>query len=438
MKKSIYFLMIATTMLISFASCNNDENVDTGGGSIVSNGVATTAKITLTQSQPVTYAPTGTEQADPNEKNINTAILLIFDAKQSFEQAVSLDIDVYASKTITTTTGTHYFYAIVNETAAITDIVSTYKKGAISLNDVKKDVIDIAAIDELTTDDDFLMTSVGTPISKILISASVGEAETEGNENNFKIEVGRAVAKVNVYMEPDANTDPSGGVLTAVKYKIHNNPKQMYIVPKFEGIQLWAPFYSAENVITTSYFNNLEYLRTDKSEPSYAMENSNEIPKEGNATYISVKGVYEPKVVYNRNEVISTPAADKTFYRIWSAEDNSWNEKFFNENPYPLIDQLVESGDIVVKYTEGVCYYRLYLADNEESTVIAKHTVKRNTYFKVTITSVSGVGGSAEGGGNEPTVPTDPKPENPLASETNIHATIDVMPWSVIEQSGGI
>ena len=85
----------------------------------------------------------------------------------------------------------------------------------------------------------------------------------------------------------------------------------------------------------------------------------------------------------------------------------------------------------VVTYTDGFCYYGIWIADNKITIPSLKYTVKRNTYFKVSIDDISGPGAGTPGD-------VTPDPSKPVEETVNMKATIDVQPWTVVEQHAGI
>lgn len=91
----------------------------------------------------------------------------------------------------------------------------------------------------------------------------------------------------------------------------------------------------------------------------------------------------------------------------------------------------VGANEKVVTYTNGVCYYGIWIADNKITIPSLKYTVKRNTYFKVSIDDISGPGAGEPGD-------VTPDPSKPVEETVNMKATIDVQPWTVVEQHAGI
>ena len=427
MKKFKYVMLMAAALMVGFTSCSND---DVTGGENPVNGEKTMARITLTQSAVGTYAPANSEVPTTAEKEVKTAMLYIFNASQVLEETVPLTVNAGAaeSKVFELTTGTHYFYASVNAPAAVPAIA----KGT-ALATVEKTLIDVAAIADLTDPaNGFFMTNVSKPLGVNIVQSSEADAQA-GLKNDVKIQVGRAVTKVNVEFAPLTQT---GGVLSNAEYKVKNNPIKMFFMPVFNAGKLETPFFNDATVTLTNYFHNSTLIAADgqPASASYAMENSNENPKKGNATYVMVKGTFTPEKTYDKDggNENAAPTTGDTFWRIERA-DGTYMDKLYFENPSGGTEMTAAgAGAQILEYTNGESFYGLWLADNSiTGDKVAKHTVKRNSYYYVVVTSVSGPGANTEEG-----VVTDP--EEQIDAETFIKASIEILDWTVIDQSGGI
>lgn len=83
-----------------------------------------------------------------------------------------------------------------------------------------------------------------------------------------------------------------------------------------------------------------------------------------------------------------------------------------------------------VYYKDATSYYGLHLADNRLVDVPNKYSVKRNNSYKVNITSIAGPGdASEEDVTNKP---------GDIEQDAHMQATIEVLPWRLVEQEGGI
>lgn len=427
------YLMMTAVLAIGLVSCSNDDDNVGGGEGTTPEGTKTTARISLTQKSISTYATT--ENPTPEESEIKSATLYIFKGG-TLKQVVTLPVTGgAASKVIELTTGVHKFYAAVNapslpSTAINEPITSVIEK----LIEINADISEIA-----NTNTGFFMTNIDGPTTADLEVATEDEAEA-GTKNNIRIPVGRAFAKVSVNFIPDYQQQ---GALTDVEYRVKNNPKKMYFMPVLSSsFQVLTPFFNKpedELIDPDNYFNNPDpLLNADGASPSYAMENTNKFPKEGNTTYAMIKGTFTPTTTYAADG--TTPEAGVEGADFWRIKQSEANGGEYTDKMYriaPTAEHMLAVGGTdaeLAKYTEGKTYYAIWLANNTASTTdggTEMYTVRRNTFFKVNITSVDGPGANTEGG--EVT-----NPNNPLLTDTYIKASIQVMPWTVIEQNGGI
>lgn len=248
--------------------------------------------------------------------------------------------------------------------------------------------------------------------------------------------------KASVNYTKAAVTQPASGELSDVKFLLANNPKKMHYMAYVNNLgQLETPFFGDASVTAANYYPDLgvvtagDFTDANGTATAYGMENSNKEVKKGNATYALIQGKFTPKQVVDKNG--SNAAAGADFWRI-RLTDGSFTPEFYNEDPTTGSDfidiKAGDSGAAVVKYTGGECYYAFYLADNSVSNnATLKYTVKRNSFWKMTITDVSGVGSNTPGG-----VVSDLEVEDPIEANTFIKGTIQVLDWSVYNQSGGI
>lgn len=431
MKKS-NLMIAALAAAFTLASCSkSNDSVNPSGDTPA--GTATMASVKLSQLNNGTYAPANAKEPTAAERKINTATLYVFNGGRMLEKIVPLTVDNNgdAGETFEITTGPKYFYAVVNiPNANLSGISQTNT----SLAEFEEKIITVTSTEALTTNaaNGFWMTNTTTPSVENLEVATFTEADT-GVKNNFVISVGRAVAKVAVDFAPERQT---GGQLSQVEYKVRQNPSQMYLMPVFNVGVLNTPYF-ADATVTGSYFSNPAYLETGTAAeyckyPSYAIENANQTPKQGNATFVSIKGVFTPATAYDEDGQNGKALNEgEDFWRI-KTEDGIYTDKYYFEVPTAAV-VTAEGGAnaVATPYPGGECYYALYLAKNNETNATAKYTVKRNTYYWITINSVNGAGESTEEG-------VIPEPEKPLEETTWMHADIEILDWVMVDQKQGI
>lgn len=421
---------------VAFTSCSKSEE---NGTTTTAAGVQTTAKIIVTQTNNGTRAHNGSMTPTDEEKTINSVTMYVFGSTKVLEDIVTLDIasdNLSAEKVCELTTGNHYFYAVVNVPA---DKLAGITKSVTTTGEFEKTIFELTSLEEAAdvTGSNFWMTNLSIPTPENLVVATKEQAE--GGVNNITINVGRAVAKVGMDFIPNQQF---AGELSNVTYRVRQNPDQMYSVPFFNAAGLvQTPYF--EDATVGGYLDSSSDFKTagDATTPctdiTYAIENSNEIPRQGNASYVSIKGKFTPEKVFAADGTTDgILATDGTFWRIASYDGDpatatfiGFESKYYSEAPAP--DQFNAATQAVLKYEEGICYYALWIADNSKTKPNQKYVVKRNNYYWINVVSVNGAGWNDEDG-----VITDPTEE--LDKETWLKATIDIVDWSPIEQNGGI
>ncbi|WP_163215319.1 Mfa1 family fimbria major subunit [Bacteroides sp. 519] len=454
MKMNFKYVMLAcATLMAGFTSCSNEENLD--GAEIIPNGKATVAEIVLTQQANSTRAISLSSTPTAAESVINKATLYIFNASKRLVKQVDFAPTTNV-KTVELTTGTHYFHALVNHpgTAPVFSANSTLAAVTAHLNNE----IPLTNIGFITTGPSgFLMSTLGDPVAKNLVEATEAEAATK---NPVELKVGRAMAKLKTLFEATdrATQQPATGVLGNVKYQGANNPNKMYALPNYVGTQLEAPYfttYSDPNVVDqTKYFPTLPgdftmttgWVNADGAESNivYLVENSNKTPKEGNSTFVLLKGTFSPEATYCYNgadgtELGSAIPTGTTFWCAATADKKIvYKKKFFNSAPTSAVlaalTTNLNDGNTyteIIEYNNGEAYYAFFLQDELQSTRVAKFTTARNNYYGVTINSVSDLGANTPKG-------VVPDKETPLGAKAWVQGTITILNWSTVTQTGGI
>lgn len=430
-----YAIMMAAALVLGFSSCSNDdETIDNQPVE----GVETIAKITLTQKrQATTYGPTGTENPTDKEKVVKRATLYVFSTSKVLEKEVSLDVtggETGAEKIVKLTTGTKYFYAAVN---IPTGMEPTFTLG-MPMDVVVKELLTVTDVRDLYSDvSGFFMTNVDAPQGESISLATESDVTTT-TINNITIPIGRAMIKASMKYTKANVIQPAIGALDDVGFLLANNPTQMHYMANVNNFgQLETPFFFNPEV-TGMYYptlgadaTGLVFIETNGTATTYGMENSNQTPKTGNTTFALIQGIFTPAAVVDKDGEPETINLNGDFWRIQLA-DESFTDKLYMEDPTGGTDITGLTNAKAVKYAEGLCYYSLYLADNSiNNNTTLKYTVKRNSFWKMTITSVGGVGSNTPEG-------VVPEVEDPIEAETYIKAKIDVLDWDVYDQSGGI
>lgn len=419
---------------MAMSSCSQ-EDID---GEVKGNGTQKTmATIQLSQSVSTMAAPPTAKAPTAEEKAITDAKLYVFNGTKVLEKVV--DLGTTGKQTFEITDGTKYFYAAVNfgtqyPTVALGD----------PMNDVLKKVITIATVADATTASKFWMTN--TADVSALINAGVDQATAEAGttpaHNYVKIGVGRAAAKVACdFIAADNDADQPTGRLTSVNYKVKNVLTKMYFQPYPVAPTAWsAPNYDAATVNEADYIDAGATFKAAGTSTThcdaffYATENKNKAPKQGNTTYLVIEGTFTPSVTLDADgKTPQAGVAGKDFWRVTNADGTTFANGYYRAEPTTVAAEAVAgAGAQVVEYTGGKSYYRMWIADNSQAELEDKYAMKRNHFYWVSITSVAGAGWNTE----EDATPTEPT--DPIEVETWMKGEIEILDWTVIDQSGGI
>lgn len=435
MKTKLLSAILLSAMLA--ASCSK-ENSSPEPGAV--EGAETFMSLTIDRARANTRAHYGDLDATDAESVINDVTIYILDKNDFLEKTVNFPSGT-STQTFTITTGPKTFLAAVNIPS-----LPNFANGTTHISEIQAVTLNVADIGvpvfidptNPSTDSNIWMTTLDdTNIADLI---ELDEASVPNSVNDVEIKVGRAVAKVGVYYNP-SQTPADGDIdASSVVYKAANNPDKMMLFPSVNssGYRV-TPYMST----TGSYFDNADYLTTgldsnnEHEYPSYIMENSNVNVSNDNASFVYVRGEYRPLQVIDPDDgSLSSYTPGTSFWRIAkmvSGKRDSWQAGYYSKDP----DVSVNSSSTVTlavdeqsfEYSNGEAYYGLWLMNDQESGTVNRYTVKRNQYWSVEITSVSGCGEPDENGVKE-----GPDPE----AETYMRASITVEGWESVERPGGI
>lgn len=424
--KQFKLFAVALAALTMF-SCQKQEEP---GASDVEAGIPTTATIFLNQtSTPATRATGDEEAATEAEKAIKSATIYIFNATTNvLEKTVTFETGDLTSKkkVINITAGKKLVYAAVNIPGAqLTDI----KDNEISRTAFEQKVLNVVNIVDATdATTGFWMTNNDNGAAVTLKTGIT--VPTPGN-NTVTVNVGRATAKVSVTLIP--NVPVIGGAFTLTDFRVKDSPKQSYLMPakNADGKRI-SPNYSKIAITPAEYVHG-PFVTIATTPSTYAMENINESPRHGNTSYVLIKGVFTPTTTLDTNGANPEKGVvDADYWRIQKA-DNSLTADYYRIAP--TVAEITAKGGAgakTLKYIRGLSFYSLYIGDNTKTDLSEKYAVLRNNFYKIKIIQING------GGWNDETGALPGTPGGPIETPTNIEATITVLPWNVIEQSGAI
>lgn len=286
-------------------------------------------------------------------------------------------------------------------------------------------------LDEMTKDNEFIMTNITPPELQTIYSEE--QLKNSNRNNRVRIDVGRAVGKISfAYVASEVETGELHGSLENISYKILNNPAKMHLMPVIENNILITPHHSYTSYpanyftptakdtdilntpwLTATTKQTLEDYPKEEFNYGYCIENNNKVSRKSNSTMLLVQAKFIPAVWLNPDGTRGdAPAADKngTFYRIGQFNANevlyAYTQGYYNAYPDEVLDILntpIPATGLykAVEYKDGITYYGFWLKNNNQ------YQVKRNTYYKVAITHIHGAGEPGPGDTIDPDVDPD-------------------------------
>ena len=441
MKRITTICIITIISLTSFMSCSKDNGI----GNNEEENPTTKTMATLTVGMDGTNLLAGNSEYFPSsnvtaeERKLYNIVVCVFDERQLLEdykiQSYTNGIDVTQQQLSFVfdelSTGYHYFYVIANVPKYLFDQESLFNQKGLSIKKFEEQILPISDIKHIIGKDEqargFMMTNKTGPAVAIL------QPQTDGQNapaNSVMVRIARAMGKVSFAYLPATNGE-TFGKLTNVYYKVVNNPNRMYLMPVMtpENVFLTPHFYDAK--YDPSHFSSLgadDYLSailkdtpTEDKTATYCMENNNLTPLQGNTTCLIIRGKFEPSQLLDaQGQATTTPSADGTFWRdakVVNGEVVSYGTRYFAALPG---DGVLANDEIAVAYPEGISYHCIWLK-NQDNT----YSVKRNNYFKVTVTDITGAGEPGEGNVIDP--------EKPIDEISNLEITFYIENWDDVD-----
>lgn len=446
--------LVAALAVLAFASCSKEgsNNQTDGKKAYISFGITQSA---------VTRA---SEAPTPDESVMGDWTIYIFNAAQSLIKVVDVAAPATVTDAIELTAAKHYFLFAVNKPGTPNAAPAIALNESIDAVEMKL-MENFATMAPITTDNgsggtDFYITNVKRE-EIVLVSGT-----TSSTPQTATIQVGRGMVKARLNPTTSATQTGNGQLLSAtVKYLGANNPDAMYAFPhRNTNGQLLSPYFADATVTTSQYFPTLQTVMTGWETPSttagdgiYMMENSNNVPKQGNSSFLLIEGSYEPATWVKKDGTdAGAYTANTTFYRVGKKVNPGTNDKIASFLPYILSEDIATNAEMeaflefanpdghadptglytaevakygVEEYVNGVTYYALYLGDQSLSTSTARYTVARNYLYNVTVNEITGPGFGDPGS-------VIPDPEKPLEEQAFLKVTISVAPWEMINQGG--
>lgn len=274
--------------------------------------------------------------------------------------------------------------------------------------------------------------STGKAAAKVQTQTTKAAAVATGNAAEVSLD--RVVGRVSVLLSEGVkdNSAVAGGTVSGVSFKLGNRNTKLHYVNPTEGqdpnYNVTVSGVNADAAAIASFKTDyLEKKLTDgfvavaADAADYALENTNSTYHNGNTTYVLIKATYKPTGV--------TLTEGTTFYvgnhdnKIYATEAEAKSANASNDKP--------------IKYADGVCYYYVWVGQ-EEGTKNAPF--KRNHLYEITVTKINGVGSPSDPVSGDPDAqptPVDPelKPEEPITASAYIAAKVTLKPWTYIQRN---
>lgn len=423
MNQKINKLFLCALGVMAMMACNKENtggDTPTGGAE----GLPAVASISFTQNGPGTYAGTGESAATQSEKTITKATVLVFDASNQLEQTLEFDRTT-TQKRFQTTTGKKTLFVMGNFDGTALNPAFTPQVGRFSVTDLMKQVHAVTAADiaTMSTADNFYLTnaaSSGTGLTEFTVTSNQAQ-------NNVSIPVGRMLAKT-VLKTDNMNLAAAGLLaLNDVQARPINIPNKVNVVHRYDAQHvLQTPLFG--DMTEANYFDVPDYAATGT--PMYIMENSHDGAKilRSNTTMLLVKGTWVPAAdaIMDENNANTGVLTNGTFYAVRNKTTGVIITKpVFNASPTPAVVAALAgsagNGEIV-EYTNGVCYYSIFIAKTGEQNLARKYQVERNNLYTMIINNVNGLGYNTEAG-------VIGAPSDPVEESTELDVTVSVVDW---------
>jgi hypothetical protein len=534
MNKNIKFMMVAAAA-IAMIGCAKEGGENNGTKAPADNTVGTIATVTISNKVAMGTRAAGLPEdfvANGDETTLEQLDLFVFDANKQLEQIISFDetdltpsAGVYPAKSFETTNGLHTLVVLANQPAALVTAVAGLKtlkesdKGAQDELDptMYSEFLTITTLSGWDSQTDFVAAVQGATSGLFMtnvidtreaISSVYGndfnsfdytfevptDATPEPEENDIKINLGRAFAKATVDwddVQPTQNVSnlkPGAeeaqvkvGKIEDLEFVLLQNPTSSYAPMHIDNGTYKAALHDVSLYSATNYYNWTynplpgEWKTADAADANqvYIPENTNP-DFEGMRTAFGFKGNFTPTVVVKNtlagnattgNYVINDAFAENsTFYRIKikaeiegivpAAAVGTWVDIYFDEKPDYQVPaqqaaimkalgytapQAMSSSTVkpvegthyeIYAYEDGASYWYLGLEASDKASAL-KYDVARNEFFWVDITTIAGLG--------EPTLEDAiPEPTTPLIVNVDVKATITVTDWVPVNIQGNI
>ena len=469
-------------LLLGLASCNNENGNDDNGKKDIKNPAYAQFSLVMANTQNQAKASTtpsdgGTNIGSTEEQTVQNVNIIFVNEEGSIAHNEAFNINeltsggvtsaqeiVYTTKPFEVEEGTYTVYACVNLPASVTpsspetDQVAASDRGIIT--------------DGIAKDNNFMMTtSMENAKANVTLDKTVN---TENNPLALSLNVDRTAAKIS-YNETKTNRSftfevtnattgqPLGNVPTTLTaMNIANRNMTSYVFGREDGAYVVDPNFDqtdATGLYAGTNFDDTQALITGQT-PNYphfyCLENTD---KEGKAekfyTGVFFQAKHEPADgVWCKTAtdvtLTGTPSANGTFYRFGrllfanKTDMINYYTKYGDQNAIQAVTDLLDGSDedgydfltkcVTLRdtyhidvYYEGYSYYLATIGHTGTGSAAPapyamQYGVVRNTWYKVGVNSISGLGSVVPESTDDPV-----DPEN-----ANIQVEILINPWNLV------
>ncbi len=416
-------MLAVAALMTGVTSCNNDDLVDNG---TPDGGKPTYLELNVSFANPGTYA-TADDNATVTESEVKTVSVFIFSNQQlvskssltgaDFTQSSNGQKDVYtASRKVATTTGVKSIYVGVNLPASF-----DLELGA-TLAQLKEGVVTASVVDITNATTGFSMFSSEEKTVTLVETTDPAYAST----NKITAPVERLSTKVAVRAAAGLSLTTGGGTLSDLQFAIRQSNTKMFRYKYVDGINVKDPNW--DTYAATDFENFSDYVAINASTITdnkllavkYAAENTSKLHLEKETTYASIKATFVPgNFTDATGALVPYTGTAKTF---WMVSINGGVKNYFDAeataDAYMALPAIAAQSPVKsAAYTDGTCYYNLWL------NPAGGYNAVRNSFYKATIMEVVAPGNPS---------PEPVEPEESIDKPTDILVEFEILPWNLV------
>lgn len=470
MKRLNSYFMTGMMALAMLSSCNNEDN-PAGEYQPEGRDAIATFKLVIGSAGSTTRAESeeGTYDGSTAEQAVNSLTLLVFNNTgaadvNTFQDGAKLESvmtindlgakNIYTAK-VETTEGKKIAIALANNPTTGDNAIK-YEMG---VTDYKTFMTQTFLAAKMGADNKAVVLPIVSAENGIqMVSAPAGVDVVAGKANNTDLTLERLAAKVQMSFPATvgaaANFEPTGLTMTFsdARYFLAQYQTTMQVAKPAVGTGV-----PGGSVTAHTEFPDLAKWNTPGDNQNwgeapdrsvYVSENimsSETNPKRNQTTAVLVKTTISFTKTSNNGA-----ATNGTFHAICKFESKEaaaadplvW-KTLDAANPYYGVYHDLATANAalanipqekekyaIVTFTNGISYYRLNLQDNTQQNLGGFFSVKRNSYYRITVTQINNIGWPNPGDLVDPNDNDDAEDKR-----VGIEAKVNIDPWKVIIQN---